>query len=248
MEILIVFVVVLFVLIGLASSSGERHAERIGNRGELKVVRKLRSKLDPTIYRQFHDLTLPIRNDTTQIDHVVVSPFGVFVIETKNYSGWIFGDRNSRVWTQTFYGGKYKFQNPLRQNFKHTKAIESVLSLPAEYVHSVVVFVGSAEFRTVLPTNVVYLKELLAHILSHKEPIIGPVGVERVTKLLSRYEAGLPDISDQTVHRQVEANEPMCPLCKVRMKKRTVREGAKRGTQFWGCARFPNCRETRPMQ
>ena len=62
-------------------------------------------RLDTAVYRTYHDLYLP-RPDgqgTTQIDHVVVSPFGVFVIETKNFSGWTFGGEEQRNWTQVHF-------------------------------------------------------------------------------------------------------------------------------------------------
>jgi restriction system protein len=53
-------------------------------------------KLDAGIYQRFHDVVVPSRNGTTQIDHVLVSIHGVFVLETKNYDGWIFGDNTPR--------------------------------------------------------------------------------------------------------------------------------------------------------
>ncbi|MEO5913818.1 MAG: nuclease-related domain-containing protein [Luteolibacter sp.] len=67
--------------------------------GEMMVIRFGLRKLDPALYQTFHDLYLP-RPDgqgSTQIDHVVVSPFGIFVIETKNYRGWIFGSENAAI-------------------------------------------------------------------------------------------------------------------------------------------------------
>ena len=85
--------------------------------GEMRVSRIL-GKLDSQSYHIFHDTYLP-RPDgkgTTQIDHIVVSPFGIFVIETKNMKGWIFGNKGSRQWTQSLPGGnKFKIQNPLHQ-------------------------------------------------------------------------------------------------------------------------------------
>lgn len=77
-----------------------------GGVGELKVQSYINRGLNGTICRPLHDLTLPTKDGTTQIDHVVVSKFGVFVIETKNLAGWIFGDSESRKWTQSIYGNK----------------------------------------------------------------------------------------------------------------------------------------------
>lgn len=74
-------------------------------------------------YTRFHDVIVPTQNGSTQIDHLLISRFGIFVIETKNINGWIFGNEQSRQWTQSLYGKKYKFQNPLHQNYRHTKAL-----------------------------------------------------------------------------------------------------------------------------
>ncbi len=72
-----------------------------------------------------NDLTLPDgEGATTQIDHLLLSPFGVFVIETKNYKGWIFGSERQKQWTQKIYKKSFKFQNPIHQNYKHMKVLE----------------------------------------------------------------------------------------------------------------------------
>ena len=67
-----------------------------------------------------------------QIDHVVVSIYGIFVIETKNYSGWIFGDENSQYWAQVIYKTKNRFYNPILQNRGHIKALQGLLQ---DYSH-----------------------------------------------------------------------------------------------------------------
>ncbi len=63
----------------------------------------------------------------TQIDHILISNFGIFCIETKAYQGWIFGNANQDQWTQVIYHYKKRFYNPLRQNYAHIKAIENLL-------------------------------------------------------------------------------------------------------------------------
>ena len=85
-----------------------------GRIGEKHAIKGLKQHLDETQYSIVNDVTLPLEDGgTTQIDHVVVSRFGIFVIETKNMSGWIFGNENQAKWTQTIYRSKYPFQNPL---------------------------------------------------------------------------------------------------------------------------------------
>ena len=63
-----------------------------------------------------NNITLPTTDGTTQIDHVLVADTGIFVIETKHYSGWVFGNPKDRQWTQTIFKKKSRFQNPRHQN------------------------------------------------------------------------------------------------------------------------------------
>ena len=79
------------------------------------LVDKILSRL-PEDYITFNDLLFKSNGYTVQIDHIVVSPFGIFVIETKGYQGWITGGENSEYWTQTIFKSKHKFYNPIRQN------------------------------------------------------------------------------------------------------------------------------------
>lgn len=88
-------------------------------------------------------------NNCTQIDHIIVSVYGIFVIETKNYKGWIFGSETQRQWTQSFPNGrKYKFQNPLRQNYLHIRTLADLLALDISYFHSMIAFIGECELKT----------------------------------------------------------------------------------------------------
>lgn len=186
MEILALVLFVLFVLIGAYLRSPMVK----GARGERRVNSILDRKLPAREYKVFLDVTLPSSHGSTQIDHIVVSRYGVFVIETKNYTGWIFGDTKSKQWTQIIYKEKNRFMNPLRQNYKHTKAIESFLSLRPNYVHSVVVFVGNAKFKTNLPANVTRRRGLCPHIRSKRELLLGTARVRDIAQKLGAFKAG----------------------------------------------------------
>jgi hypothetical protein len=85
------------------------------NIGEVLVRKFLSNNLPMGSWHLLNNVTLKLEDGTTQIDHVLVSRFGIFVIETKHYKGWIFGDEKSREWTQVIWGRKYRFQNPLHQ-------------------------------------------------------------------------------------------------------------------------------------
>lgn len=137
-----------------------------GRDGEKRVNRWIKSHLDSEQYTLIENLTLPTEDGTTQIDHVVVSQFGIFVIETKNMKGWIFGGASQKKWTQSLFTKRIQFQNPLHQNFKHIKAISSLIGEPADQIFSIVVFVGDSEFKTKLPENVFHGDEFLSFIKS----------------------------------------------------------------------------------
>lgn len=148
-----------------------------GRFGEAVVSIAALKRLDPKVYRVFNDLVLP-RPDgkgTTQIDHVVVCPFGIFVIETKNYAGWIFGDEDSRYWTQVIYGKKSRFQNPLHQNALHVRALVKATGLSRERFHNLVYFVGDATLKTSLPPQVMteglvsYLQAQWVEVVSRRD-------------------------------------------------------------------------------
>ena len=125
-----------------------------GVAGEFMVNISAKLMLNKDEYHLIKNVTLPTEDGTTQIDHIIVSKYGIFVVETKNMKGWIFGSPNQPTWTQKIYQHSYKFQNPLRQNYKHVKTIESLLGLDDQQVYPVVVFVGGSTFKTDMPENV----------------------------------------------------------------------------------------------
>jgi hypothetical protein len=144
--------------------------------GELTVKLMQWRYLDKKTYRVFNNVTLPnFGGGTTQIDHIIVSVYGIFVVETKNINGWIYGKENEPNWTQTFFSKKFPFQNPLRQNYKHIKTVSEILKIPENKFHSVIMFIGDCELKTKMPENVLlkgytkYIKSKTEKILTEKE-------------------------------------------------------------------------------
>lgn len=136
-------------------------------------------KLEKDVYHRLNNITLPLANGgSTQIDHIIVSVYGIFVIETKNYKGWIYGSEKQKQWTQAFpNGSKFKFQNPLRQNYLHIKTLADLLGLELSYFHSTIAFIGECELKTrdELPENVLttgmvsYVKKKEDRLLTEDE-------------------------------------------------------------------------------
>lgn len=140
--------------------------------GELLVSLILRMWFKSPDYTLFNDVMLLTNDGTTQIDHVLVSPFGIFVIETKNMKGWIFGQERDAYWTQQIFKRKCRFQNPLRQNFKHIQTLASHLEINPALIYSVIVFVGNASFRTSMSNNVMTISGLRRYISAFKVNVL----------------------------------------------------------------------------
>ena len=118
------------------------------------VVTTILNRLPSENYTILHDVTLPYKSEnvkkkpTTQIDHVVLSEYGIFVVEVKHYSGFIHAERRKRKWT-CYYTKKqkHKMQNPFQQNHKHLCAVQQVTGQPYEKLVNLVVFTGRAKFQ-----------------------------------------------------------------------------------------------------
>lgn len=162
------------------------HVSRHGHRcyldsaitdGEFEIVSALAANLSHQEYFIFNNLIIPSGVlGTTQIDHVVVSRYGIFVIENKDMTGWIYANKNHKNWTQTFVGGqKYQFQNPLFQNFAHISALKEQLPFVKNRLFNIVVFSGKSEFKTYRPEGVLYYPELCDYIKTKNEPIFKEV-------------------------------------------------------------------------
>jgi restriction system protein len=163
---------VLLIIFGAAAATVRQSSKLKGYLGEFLVHRTLEKSLSRPHYTILRDVTLKTRKGTTQIDHIVVSPYGIFVIETRHMSGWIFGSEHDAQWTRSFLRSKQRFQNPLRQNHGHIKALEELLRLDSSKFHSLVVFTGSAGFKTSMPVNVTKPGGLLPFIQVRTLPLI----------------------------------------------------------------------------
>ena len=200
LAILLVILKKIVAILTSSSSEGEYEGEYEykGEEGELIVNLEAESLLDKDKYHLLKNVTLRTGDGTTQIDHIIISIYGVFVVETKNMTGWIFGNPKQRTWTQIIYEDRYKFQNPLHQNYKHVKTLKSLLRLDSLQLHSVVVFVGECEFKTEMPENVTYIEDFIEYIESKQQPVL--VGSE-IKEIIEKIETERLEPSLET-HRE----------------------------------------------
>ena len=216
-------------------------------KGEAAVANKLRH-LPSDRYLVLNDLMIKTSHGTSQIDHVVVSVYGFFVIETKDYYGVVEGSERATQWAQYANGKKYLFQNPLHQNFGHVKALQELTGCRRRDFFPIVVFTGKAKLHVQSFRPVVKLRRLKRIIRRESREIIftRQEMQEWYEFLRSR------DISGRRANRkhirQIKKKQKKyarkirhrrCPQCGARLHCYEGKYG-----EFLGCSRYPDCRFT----
>ena len=138
---------------------------------------------------------------STQLDHVIVSPYGIFIIETKNHKGWVFGDVNGAVWTQVLsgeannraYGGHdhYTFYNPVKQNETHIQELSKQLKLSRQFIQGMIVFTNPQAYLGNINCNCCYTLDTLYNTLiglSTARPIWTPQQTEKIIHLIEKID------------------------------------------------------------
>jgi hypothetical protein len=178
-----------------------------------------------------------------------VSKYGVFVIETKNMKGWIFGDENQKQWTQQIFKEKNRFQNPLHQNYRHTKALEEILGLLSSSLTSLIAFVGDCKFKTPMPENVFCGLSYTKYIKSFNTEYLDHYQIDRVINTLQNKRLKQGPTTDrvhvdnlkQRKKPTTSVNKKICSKCNSDMLVRTNRKNAEK---FYGCSNYPRCKNT----
>ncbi len=200
----VVYLLVAF-LIGLLLGRFRASRDQYQNSGETLLSSTVLVNFKSPDYHLLNHVTLPLKDGTTQVDHILVSRFGVFVIETKDYKGWIFANPKQASWTQVLFNSKFRFQNPIHQNFRHVRAVQDLLDfLPPEAIRSVVVFTGDAEFKTEVPAGVFNLAGFVDYI---RENTTAVMSLNRLQFCVGRLETTRLAISGKTDVEHVESLE-----------------------------------------
>jgi hypothetical protein len=211
----------------------------IGIFGEHWVKEELSELSDD--YKILNDVMIITKDGIShQIDHVVFSKYGIFVIETKQINGYITGNDYDKKWT--VYSGKKKFYiyNPVHQNYGHIKALEEVLELSQDKFIPIVCISSRAKVK--IKSNVVVLLAYLLPTIQKYDKVILDNVDDVYNKLL---QVNIIDKSKRREHvkntkkiRRINeidsANK--CPKCGGDLVKRTGKYGS-----FFGCSNYPQC-------
>lgn len=218
-----------------------------GEIGEKRVARLL-SKLPQEDYKLINNLLVNIKGQTTQIDHVVVSEYRIFVIETKYYQGDIYVDENSEYWTQNIYGNKYKLRNPLRQNYGHVRALSALLQdIHPDFIIPIVAFSKQASVNCIDNKSIVYWNQLNEVIKSYQRKWLTTEQAQKVydTLLAANVDSKenrkqhVKNVKRNIAHREETIANGRCPRCGGNLVLRNGKYG-----KFYGCQNYPRCRFT----
>lgn len=143
--------------------------------GEYKVIAN-------AIYRGKH------KDESTQIDHVVVSRYGIFALETKTLKGKIiFDESKPEIWTQVVGRRRYTVRSPHKQNYAHIKAVQKITGIHSNKILNYVVMAGSATFEGTTPERVFTIWQTLRKIQSMKTPVMSRAAVHSAVARLKRH-------------------------------------------------------------
>jgi len=155
-----------------------------GDIAESRVRRILASGLEKNRYTILNDLTLPSGGGTVHIDHLVVSRFGIFVIESQYARGWISGGEFQERWKQYHWRRFVLFDNPAHRNAVQADAVANLLKMPSSKCHRMVVLVGHKGFKTAMPANVMPPEKLIASIRKKAQQLLDADQADRALVMI----------------------------------------------------------------
>ena len=189
-----------------------------------------------------NDVTIVVEGKSSQIDHVVITDRGITCVETKNYSGRIYGDVSQQQWTQVLAYGKVKnkFYNPVKQNWTHVKRLSELLG--KDYpVYSMVVFAQS-NTSYIKADNVVGLWNIRSYLNTiGSAGALSPVQIDELAKKIQEFKESNTITAKEHIQeiRQIkeDVKNNICPRCGGTLVLRHGKYG-----DFFGCSNYPECR------
>ena len=143
-------------------------------------------------YRLLRNIYLNSPLGLTQIDYILISSKGIFVIEMKDLKGWLFGSKYDKYWTQSIFRKKYQVYNPIHQNYGHVQVLKEKIPQHSELIQSVIVLTGRSEFKSSIPESVVYMRDFQKYYIKFPDVVSDDHRLNEITfEILSKNENNL---------------------------------------------------------
>lgn len=214
-----------------------------GFMGEFWVKLEL-GKLPKDKYFVLNDIMIKDDKGTHQIDHLVLSEFGIFVIEMKNYYGLIKGKEYDNKWCQHLGKTRNYFINPIHQNYGHIKSLSNLLKLDEKYFISIICFSNQAKVDVKCNSIVTQVDCLKNEILKFKDSFVDGDVKELANVIASNNiidknlrKQHVKDIHIKINHVEQLENNMICPKCGNKLLERNGKYG-----RFIGCSNYPRCK------
>ena len=228
--------IIVFIIIGIICAIIGKQI--IGWFGEHWTKKEL-NKLPKNKYVVINDVFIKVNDRTCQIDHIVVSKYGIFSIETKQYNGYITGDKYDKKWIRHLGKRKLYYTNPIRQNYGHVKSLSELLSIDESKVYNIVCIPSTAKLKIKHDGELVRNYDIVDKILSYKEEEIA--NVDEIVNIINKN-----NIKDKKVRKEhvknikeniITKDDNTCPKCGGQLVERTSQYG-----KFIGCSNYPKCK------
>lgn len=196
-------------------------------------------------FKVLKNVYVPYKDQTTEIDLLMIHECGIFVFESKNYSGWIFGKADQLNWVQSLPNKqKNKFYNPIRQNQTHIKALADYLQMPTDAFTSYIIFSERCELKQV-PENteqvvIVRRPNMLKHLRATFKTRPTIYSHHEIDALAAKL-APLTNKTEEEKQQHIDNIKEKCPFCGSEL---VLRKG--KYSSFLGCSTYPKCKFTRP--
>lgn len=227
-----------------------------GAYGEYLIYKYLRKFEKNGAKFLFNCYILKDDGETSEIDVIMIYKSGIYVFESKNYGGWIFGSESNKMWTQTLPNGRFsrkeRFYNPIMQNRTHIKWLEKYLT-PTDPIHCIVAFSERCVFKKLDITSgdVVVIKRYnVSRIVDEIDQRVGArlndVRIKEIYDMLYPYSQVPEDVKEMHIENIRNSNKVIsinrCPKCGGELILRKAKRGPNTGNQFYGCSNYPKCR------
>ena len=242
-----------------------------GRAGEFETWEQLKGL--PGYKKCLFNCYIPKRNrGTTEIDFILIHETGIYIFESKNYGGWIYGSENRKFWLQTLPRGRRGIQrntffNPIIQNKSHMKWLARFINLKPDYFNTYVVFSERCTFKKMdidsVRHRVVYMGQLFSAMTEQIRDSSNVLTDDEIDALYEKLQP-LTKVNEEEKFQHVQSirenTEPVklseykanpynvrCPSCGSRLVIRHAKRGKFADSKFLGCSNYPRCRYTRDL-